>query len=387
MTNKEIIKQFLKSVDQNHLIPLISEMTDAEISPLFDQINEWKKRPLSDFIYQSPPSLPSHLTSSLYKTLEGDANDIKRGKQALNDQSVHCIVLAGGEASRLNSNTPKALYPLFPGKTLLSLFIEKLSHSQTFTLLTSPAGSLPIKKTLPSSFPPPLIQSTLPFLDLNRHWILSSKGTIIDGPDGNGGLLTTLKKTGYLNALKQQGISTIVIMPIDNPLIDPYDPNLIGIHINRKNDLTLRCYEKSTNERGVGIIGMDDRGRVHIVDYTDLNPENPDYSNLKYANMNHMCLSIDRLIEMVEENLLPFHWVKKTICREKHPEVIPIGLNPDTSGHFSIYKGERFITDICPYADRVSLMISPKESSFAPLKREDDLPHIREQLNKRIKKS
>lgn len=58
--------------------------------------------------------------------------------------------------------------------------------------------------------------------------LLTSQTTLLEGPDGNGGIYSSLYNQGYLDYMKCLGIKYIHICPVDNILCKLADPIWIG---------------------------------------------------------------------------------------------------------------------------------------------------------------
>jgi UDP-N-acetylglucosamine/UDP-N-acetylgalactosamine diphosphorylase len=72
-------------------------------------------------------------------------------------------------------------------------------------------------------------QDNAPFVDDQGNWIIDGSGNIASGPDGNGHALRKLMKSGIGAEWKKQGIESLIVLPIDNPLADPFDATSVDI--------------------------------------------------------------------------------------------------------------------------------------------------------------
>ena len=202
----------------------------------------------------------------------------------------------------------------------------------------------PITQALPKGYLPPIVQDNLPYKGVNN----------ISAPNGNGGLLEALKKSNRLQELKEQGVRTILIQNVDNPLLLPYDPHLITTHLLEGCELSFSSYLVDDKNDRVGVFAQNSN-TLSILDYT----QGSHPFSTRYANINHMCISISLLDALVNSDPLPIHWVKKTTLKDgKEIEVL---------------KGEKFITDICPFASSWHILLRKKRAIFAPLKTQSDL--------------
>ncbi|MDN3504586.1 MAG: UTP--glucose-1-phosphate uridylyltransferase [Rhabdochlamydiaceae bacterium] len=349
MLNIDSIISFLKATSHEELIPQVRKLNSNKLQNLINQIFQFQKRPLHHFKYCLPPLTPSSINppSSLFR--EGDP---LIGNEAIKNGKVHAIILAGGSGSRLKFDKPKALFPLFQDKTLLQLLEEQVPSHLDLTILATQEGAKQINRS------DMIIQSELPYLTHDYKWKLNHDGTLLCGPDGNGALLHILKDSGKIELWKKQGIETVIILNVDNPLLPPYDPHLLGVHLSNRFELTVKGYAKDESDKKVGSFATY-QDKLHIIDYNDSDIVN----SLKYGNTNHMCLSIDFLERICSKVNLPFHWVNKTT--HFNGEDLPI------------FKGEQFITDIAPLAKSSGILICDKKSSFSPVKSQEGIDQIR----------
>jgi UDP-N-acetylglucosamine pyrophosphorylase len=331
MSKKEI-KAFLEKTSHLELLPILDTLNASQLSHLLEDARYFSSRSILDFAYrpqekiEGPFENPTTISARLGPT----------------DQ-VASIILAGGEGSRLGFNLPKALLPIpFRGETkrLIDIFLDKTPKGKKLTLLTSKSGYPILKKEKVDC----LVQENLPYLTENFEWKLrEDDGHLMQGPDGNGGLLRALFQSGYLEKLKKAGILYIEILPIDNPLLTPYDPLLIGAHIHSGSEITAKAFKREDPNEKVGVFALS-QGKTTIIDYT----KEAHTEALLWANINHMVLNIS-FLEKVHS--LPIHWVKK--------------------GNF--YKGEQFITDLLSLASCVSIIAVERKSSFTPIKTISDI--------------
>lgn len=289
------------------------------------------------------------------------------GVSLLQQGKVGCLILAGGQGSRLGGSLPKGLVPVTPikGKTLFQIFCEK-----TFAASSQSGSALPIAiMTSPLNHQATVayiekekrfglsekqvsyfIQGMLPFLDDKGHWLLEAGGKIAQGPDGNGRALHHFFHSGIWKKWKEAGIEYVNVVLIDNPLADPFDPALCAAHVASEAEVTLKCVPRLHVEEKVGVVAVSD-GRLKVIEYLDLSEEEkaahrPDGSLLwNVANSGLFCFSMD-FIEKIADRDLPWHLTRKG----------------------GLWKFETFIFDLLDYADKAHLLLYPREEAHAPLK-------------------
>jgi UDP-N-acetylglucosamine/UDP-N-acetylgalactosamine diphosphorylase len=281
------------------------------------------------------------------------------GTERLIQGKVACLILAGGQGSRLGVSTPKALIPIMEGsnKTLLQLQLEKIQTSSMFhrtkipcAVITSVANHALIAEFIEAhNFGLSItlvIQDEAPFLDDQGNWILNDDGKLATGPDGNGHALHLLQRDGILNQWKAAGIEEITIVPIDNPLADPTDPVLIGYHASHAADVTIKVIRRSNSEEKVGII-VRKNGRICVQEYSEL----PSVKSPCLAHIGLFAINLS-FAQRVSKEELPWHLARKQ--------------NPLTQQ--MVWKFERFIFDTLVFSDQTNLLLYPREDVYAPLK-------------------
>jgi UDP-N-acetylglucosamine/UDP-N-acetylgalactosamine diphosphorylase len=308
----------------------------------------------------------------------GTPADDEEGKRLTAQGQVACLILAGGQGSRLGVSGPKGTVPLslIKKKSLFQLCCEKtLAASQQaerslpIAVMTSPLNHQQTEAFLSTNgwfgLNPSQIdlfsQKMLPFLDDEGSWVLESSGKVAEGPDGNGGALKALYHSGIWKKWESLGVCWVHVILIDNPLADPFDHAFVGYHRRQGGEASLKCVLRERAEENVGIIALEE-GKLCIVDYFELSGEqrtsrHPDGSlSFPLANTGLFCLNMSFIKKVAEDPLieLPWHLQRREI---------------EVQGYLKkVWKYETFIFDLLPYAQDVSLLCYPREEIFAPLK-------------------
>jgi UDP-N-acetylglucosamine/UDP-N-acetylgalactosamine diphosphorylase len=215
-------------------------------------------------------------------------------------------------------------------------------------------------------------QGTMPAVDAaSGKLLLAEKGRLFLSPDGHGGMLAALQKTGALADLRSGGLKQIYYFQVDNPLAIVCDPELIGGHLLSQAEVSTQVVAKRTPRDNVGnVVSID--GQVRILEYSDLNPlpdeivlrKQPDGSPVFWAgNIAVHVFDVAFLERMAaSDTSLPFH-----IARKKVPTIDDHGrpIEPDQP---NAKKFERFIFDLLPSAERSIVVEVDEQRTFAPLK-------------------
>ena len=314
----------------------------------------------------------------------GNEADKKSGKKIISEGLVGSLIVAGGQGSRLNIEGPKGVCQVSKvrKKSLFQLFSEKVAAAGKqagrllpFAIMTSPLNHEDTvaffqKHDFFGLTPKQVFffqQEMLPLLDTKGHVFLESQDTLSEGPDGNGGALHQFFKSGIWEDWHSKGIRYVNFLPIDNPLADPFDAELIGFQKRKKSDSVIKCTMREDPEESVGIL-IKEKGKAGVIEYSELTPQvrceiSPE-GKLSYPLANLSLFSFNmEFIKLVAETFQPI--LHKAFKAVKFL---------DKEGHSvkaekpMAWKFEKFIFDILPLASNVHALVYPRESCFAPLK-------------------
>lgn len=278
---------------------------------------------------------------------------IEEGKQSLNRGEVGVVILGGGMASRLKWDHPKGTFPVsrVKKKSIFQLFCEKVFSAQKkfgarffLSIMTS---SKTHEETvsffrdnnyfgLDSSQVDFFQQCDLPFLDEKGDFVLEKHGKIVTGPDGNGDVFEIFKKRGVFEKFKKNGVKYVSVIPVDNPIADPFDEVFIGFHKKNRSEVSLIVLEKDQSSEKMGVVAKSN-GKIKIIEYIQLSDE--EKKEYKYLNTALFLVSMD----FISKNnfILPFHFVKKAVKITDHQKTIEKDL----------WKAEKFIFDVLDYCE------------------------------------
>jgi UDP-N-acetylglucosamine/UDP-N-acetylgalactosamine diphosphorylase len=385
---KQRVLEYLAKLDQLHLAAGIDELSSKELEIFFLQLKNFDAETLKKQreILSHPLRVSSAVEPLSQFDLSGSREDIQRGYKSISEGKVGCLILAGGQGSRLGTQNPKGLFPvsLVKGKSLFQLFLEKVAaaskwaqnplslaimtssqnHNSTVSFLEQHQFFGANRECIDI-----FLQGTLPFLDDQGNWLLESPGVLVEGADGNGMALVNFFQSGIWEKWKQKGIEYLNVILIDNPLADPFDAELIGYHLRSDAEVTIKSIFREHPQEKVGVIGLRQK-KIEVVEYSELSPQekiacNPDGSlRWKVANISLFCFSMNFIRKVVElpQFSLPWHILqRKTLTFFNTSK----GYCKDTT---MAWKYETFIFDILKFADRIKVLVYPREQVFAPLK-------------------
>ncbi len=323
--------------------------------------------------------------------LDGGENQVsaemarRRGEDALRAGEVGVILVAGGQGTRLGFDHPKGMFPLGPvsGRTLFQILFERLqavarrysSHIPLY-LMTSPATHDETIQFLDDQSNLGLAdddlrvfcQGTMPAVDSNGRIFLASKDSLALSPDGHGGMLAAMWRSGNLENAIERGIKYLYYCQVDNPLAQIGDPGLIGFHILNRSEMTTQAVAKTEPEERVGnVVSID--GSVRIIEYINFPKEvaaqRNDEGKLKYwaGNIAIHVFDVEFLQRMASlDDALPFHRATKKVTHVDQSGQLVAPNEPNAT------KFERFIFDLLPHAKNAITVEGKRELVFAPVK-------------------
>ena len=317
--------------------------------------------------------LPKTAGFSPLKKFEHVGIDVDRelGEDLLSRGKVGCLILAAGLGSRLGFEGPKGCFPVsvIEKKSLFQLLFERVAAIQKkwncqlplIILLSSNNRDQTIRFLrshhffgLLESQVTCVEQHNYPYFDCSGR-VLVDKLHIMAAPNGNGGALDVLHPV--MSAWAKQGIEYMHIIPVDNPLLDPFDPYMTGVLERKQADIVVKAIERTDAHENVGLL-VEGQQKIHVVDYMEIEADvftaQDGQGKLTYAlgNCGHYCARLSFLLSL--EHTLPLHWIEKKV----------------KVGRFKVaaWKGEKFIFDLLPMATRAVVICYPRQLCFAPLK-------------------
>ena len=382
---------------QEHILKFWPQLDSARRSSLANQIRaiDWEQlRGLvqSDASETNWNDLSDRATAPTAITIDQQRDpDFRRqaeesGNQALANGQVAFVLTAGGQGSRLGFEHPKGMFPIGPvsNRSLFQIMLEHCLARGSKTggcipvyIMTSPQTDAETREYLESNdwfgyrgeevriF----CQGGMPAVDLKHGKVLmADKHELVTSPDGHGGALAALDRSGSLDDMHRHGIRQVFYGQIDNPLLLICDPVLIGCHLLEESELTSQVIRKREALQRVGNV-VSIGGKVQIIEYSDL-PE----KNARAVDANgdlklwagSIAVHIFELdfLQRCAKNAtsLPFHRAEKKI-----PAIDSVGQPLEPTENNGV-KFERFIFDLMPHAEKsIVCEVDPSEG-FAAVK-------------------
>jgi UDP-N-acetylglucosamine/UDP-N-acetylgalactosamine diphosphorylase len=357
--NHKLIKysqtKLINSLDNFSIHKKINLLKDTFSINYDFQINQEDIKPIYEPIFDCPTPTQS---------------DFNIGSEIIKKNEAACLIMSAGMGSRLDFHKPKGLFEI-NDKSLFEILFDKIKNYQkkyNVKLYTSIMTSYNNDREIKNFFKQKnyfdlnfdqidfFIQDCCAFLDENFQWLLINDQIKLV-PDGNGSIFKSFYNSSIYLKYKDNNIKYLNILPIDNPLANPFDEYALGNLKKTFSDVIIRAVLKENNEKMGAICEVD--GKINIIEYTYLS-NNLDY---KYLNAGLYTITFD-FIKKAHDKKLKYHLAKKRVVN-------------DTYG----YKLEKFIFDNFIFANRVNALLGKKEEIFAPLKDINSLKEIKKYLN------
>ncbi len=381
-------EKMLKSCGQEHVLAYWKTLSKKQQSELLAQIATIEVKNVK-YCAQALKKGGDTFDSSKGKApkvaeLSGEAlkSAIKLGEKELKAGRVAALLVAGGQGSRLGYDGPKGCYSIGPitGASLFYFHARKIlarsiryGASIPFYIMTSEANNEATVRCFEENDyfglnPKDVFfftQGMWPGMTKEGKIILDQKGHIFMSPDGHGGLLAALKKSGALVDMKKRGIKSVFFFQVDNPLVEIADPAFIGYHIAEKSEYSLKLCAKRNPYEKVGM-PMQFGNTFRMVEYTEMSDEqcNRKAKNGKlYFLYGSPAIHVfDRaFLEREASKAMPLHLAFKKIPHVDNGKVVK---PTEPNG----YKFEKFIFDILPNAKRAAFLAFDQKNEFSPVK-------------------
>jgi len=314
------------------------------------------------------------------------------GEEALRAGRVAAFTVAGGQGTRLGYDGPKGAFPVTPvrGKPLFEVFAQKIiaagrRHGRPlhWFIMTSHQNHAATEGFfserswfgLDRGRVHFFRQGRMPAVDFGGRILLETRGAIALSPDGHGGSLRALERSGALDLMAAEGVDTMSYFQVDNPLTHCVDPAFIGWHLLRGSEMSSKTVPKAFPEEKLGHFCIRN-GRLVVVEYSDLPLElqrlREKNGRLRYEAGSVAIHMLDRdfvrrLARSDTERALPFHRAEKKV-----PTIDAAGrpVKPDKANGI---KFELFVFDALPFAKNPLVIETRRADDFSPVKNAEGL--------------
>jgi UDP-N-acetylglucosamine/UDP-N-acetylgalactosamine diphosphorylase len=402
MTNEKQFEQARSELSrhhQEHLLTFWPELNCDQKKGLLEQVREldWSRIcPWVETLIQRRPEHPVQQMdfepASSYspqpRSERGQqkyAQAIRLGRELISAGKVGGLLVAGGQGTRLGYEGPKGNYPVshFEHRTFFHIFAETIAavsrrYGATcpWYIMTSPMNHAETVRIFESNgfygLDPRNIfvfqQGTLPNFDFEGRILLADKAEIARSPDGHGGSIRALQRSGAMADMKKRGIEYLSYWQVDNPLVNLFDPLFIGLHALDEAQMSSKAVVKNGPKEKVGNFCLID-GKMTVIEYSDLPDQlaekrNPDGSPAFHLGSIAIHIINRTFVEKLntEGVSLPLHRADKKI-----KWIDPQGNRIDPQEPNGI-KLESFIFDALPMTERSVILEIERSEQFAPTK-------------------
>ena len=311
------------------------------------------------------------------------AEAVAAGEKELKAGRVAALLVAGGQGSRLGYDGPKGCYSIGPitdaplfyfhARKILARTI-RYGRTIPFYVMTSEANNAATVECFEKNDyfglnPKDVFfftQGMWPGMTKEGKIILDAPGHVFMSPDGHGGLLAALKKSGALADMKKRGIKSVFFFQVDNPLVEIADPAFIGYHVLNKSEYSLKLCAKRDPKEKVGV-PMQFGKTYRMVEYTEMTDEQ---CNRKAKDGALYFLYGSPAIHVFDREFLdreaslpmPLHLAFKKIPQVGADGKVVKPTEPNG------YKFEKFIFDILPKAKTAAFLAFEQKDEFSPVK-------------------
>ncbi|MDB4474444.1 UDPGP type 1 family protein [Opitutaceae bacterium] len=400
MSSLELIESY-RAAGQGHVFTFFEHLSESEQQQLLSEAAEIDlheilalKRDLIDgdgaaaMDYTGLTPSPFEVRPEKGGNATAWAEAERLGEEALRSGRVAAFTVAGGQGTRLGFDGPKGTFPITPVRnaTLFQVFAEKIASaakryaaSIPWLIMTSHQNheatvSFFVENDyfgLAESQVRFFRQGRMPAVDPDGKIMLASRSSIAMSPDGHGGSLRALDRSGALAQLEAEGIDTISYFQVDNPLVRCIDPAFIGWHLKSQSEMSSKMVPKAYAEEKVGHFCMQG-DRAVVVEYSDLPAAMQAETDAETGELRFIAGSIaihvldrnfvKRLAGAGPEAALPFHLARKEI-----PTIDGAGDSITPTEPNGI-KFEMFVFDALPFAKNPIVIETLRENDFSPVK-------------------
>lgn len=393
------LQDILREHNQDHVLAFYDDLNEEQQAAFRQQLTdlEWEHLDqwIEEYVIAKPEfELPEDLEPAPFYPLEPKGDEQarfyeqaeSRGWELLREGKVAAFTVAGGQGTRLGFDGPKGTFPVAPvsGKTLFQWFAETLLRygesaecSIPWYIMTSPMNDAPTRAFFREHnffglnpddvmfFP----QGVLPAFSEDGKLLLAAKDSLAVAPDGHGGSLKALFRSGATEDMAKRGIAHISYFQVDNPLVSCVSPYFLGLHDLTGSEMSSRCLPKAEPREKIGVFCKSD-DQLMVVEYSDLPDELAEETDrdgeLRYRAGSpaiHILRRefVDRL-NSAGSFQLPFHRAEKKI-----PHLNEQGELVEPSEPNGV-KLETFVFDALPLAKDPIVVEARREDEFGPVK-------------------
>jgi UDP-N-acetylglucosamine/UDP-N-acetylgalactosamine diphosphorylase len=392
------LRKKLTNVGQSHVLRFYDSLSPASREKLLGQLNALDLDSISEladtYVRNKPPiALPKDIQPVQAYPRVADASRRKlyqdaehRGRELLSQGKIAAFVVAGGQGTRLGYDGPKGEFPVTPikHKSLFHVFAEGLlAHGRQagraipWYIMTSDINDAPtrayFKKQNFFGYDEKSIfffqQGMMPAFSFDGKLLLAEKDSLALSPDGHGGSLRALQKSGALDDMRRRGVEHLSYFQVDNPLVHTVDTLFMGLHDLTGSEMSSKTITKANALERVGNFVIGD-GVPQVIEYSDLpesfalqtGPDGMPRFNFASIGLHALRISFVERLNTGGRLQLPWHRAEKKV-----PFIDEAG-NPIKPEKPNAVKLEQFVFDAIPPAKNAIVYTTDRAEEFSPVK-------------------
>jgi len=389
---KNVISEKLSILNQEHILKFYKELSSGEQEKLIEQIEDLDFSVLDETGAEEKRGHIEPLFAETLEKIEKNRESYRKtGIEAIRNGKVGCVLLAGGQGSRLGFDKPKGMYnigvnrELYIFECLINNLLEVVKETGSWIplfIMTSEDNDRDTREFLEehsyfgysSDNVMFFVQEQLPTVDTDGKLMLSAKDRISTAPNGNGGWYASMVKSGVLRSLKKCNIEWLNVFAVDNVLQRMADPCFIGAVIESGRESGSKVVSKAAPEERVGVMCLED-GRPSIVEYYEMTDEmitrreNDGTLSYNWGVILNYLFRIDRLNDILGMHL-PLHRAFKKV---KYIDEAGNTVSPEEP---NAYKFETLVLDMVKLQESCLAYEVDRSREFAPVKNREGVDSV-----------
>jgi UDP-N-acetylglucosamine/UDP-N-acetylgalactosamine diphosphorylase len=296
LSDYETLRERAAAYGQEHVFRFWDHLTEPQRRELLQDVREvdfdLMQRLIQRWIISPPPPVRFTRIEPVpvlppYDPSDPTAKELyTRGEQEIREGRVAVLTVAGGQGTRLGYEKPKGTFPIGPvsGKSLFHYHAEKILALQRrytvqipWILMLSHATAAETKRFFGEhaylGLEPSQVffmeQEMVPSVDARGRFLLEKPYRLAKNPNGHGGCLPALVRSGALSWAQDRGIQYLSYFQVDNWAARVIDPYFVGAHCAAHAQMSSQIMRKTHPREPVGVHCVCD-GKYHVIEYTEL---------------------------------------------------------------------------------------------------------------------
>ncbi len=396
------LRRNLKQIGQEHVLRFWDELDEPGRKRLAGQLSELNLEEIAELIEShvrrkppadipekiDPPNVLPRFADAGREEMYAKAQ--KRGVELLDHGQIGAFLVAGGQGTRLGYDGPKGEFPVTPvrEKPLFQVFAEQLlaavrRHGKPIPwyIMTSELNDAPTRTFFEKhgyfGYPKQDViffsQGMMPAFGFDGKMLLAEKDSLALSPDGHGGSLRAVAKSGALADMKKRGIRHLSYFQVDNPTTRLIDPLFLGLHDLYESEMSSKTIPKSGPKEKLGNFGVveqDGQRKLIVIEYSDLPDElaekRDEKGNLLFnaGSIAIHALDVDFIDRLNRGGKLELPWHR---AEKKVPFIDDSGREVEPEKPNAV-KLEQFVFDAIPLARNPLVYETDRGEEFSPVK-------------------